>query len=90
MTSFKFLGRLMKAVDVEWLEGAGNLRKDRKSWVRMMRILSREGADPKILGLFLKSAVQAVLLFGAETWVLTPWMKRSLSSFQHRFVQRLA
>ena len=31
---------------------------------------------------------QAVLLFGEETWVLTPRIDRSLDSFQHRVVRR--
>ena len=57
--------------------------------MRMMRILSREGADPKILGLFFKAVVQAVLLFGEETWVLNPQIEQSLIRFQHRFAQRL-
>ena len=33
--------------------------------------------------------MQAVLLFGAETWVLTPRMEWALSIFQHSVVQRL-
>ena len=32
---------------------------------RMTRILGREGADPRISGLFFKVVVQAVLLFGS-------------------------
>ena len=32
---------------------------------------------------------QAVLLFGAETWVLTPSMEWALGSFQHRVEQHL-
>ena len=38
----------------------------------------------KGVGAFFKVVTQAVLLFGAETWVLNPRMERSLSSFQHR------
>ena len=49
----------------------------------MSRILSQEGADAKVSGNFFKAMVQAVLLFGEETWVLTPRMERSLDSFQH-------
>ena len=33
--------------------------------------------------------MQAMLLFGAETWVLTPRMDRALDSFQHRVTRRL-
>ena len=34
--------------------------------------------------MFLKAVVQVVLLFGSETWVLTPHMERALGSFQHK------
>ena len=54
-----------------------------------MQILIREGEDPKVLGHFHKAVVQAVLLFGAETWVLTPRMERDLDTFQHRVALRL-
>ena len=57
--------------------------------MRMMRILSREGADLKVLGHFFKVVVQAVLLFGAKTWVLTPRMEQALRRFQNRFAQRI-
>ena len=40
----------------------------------MTRILSREGERPRVFGFFFKSVVQSVLLFGVETWVLTPCM----------------
>ena len=51
--------------------------------------MSREGADTKVSGNFYKEMDQAVLLFGAETWVLTQRMERSLDSFQSRVVRRL-
>ena len=41
------------------------------------------------VGEFFKAVTQTVLLFGAETWVLTPRMERALSSFQHRVAQRI-
>ena len=27
--------------------------------------------------------VQAVILFGSETWVLNPWLEKSLKGFHH-------
>ena len=48
------------------------------------------GGGSKVVETFFKAVTQAVLLFGAKTWVLTSRMERSLSSFQHRVVQRLA
>ena len=81
---FKYLGRVLTAGYYDWLEVVGNLGKAINSWGRLSWILSREGADPKLSEHFYKSVSQAVLMFGAETWVPTPRMKRTLDSFQHR------
>ena len=44
----------------------------RAVWKRITQKLSREGAAPQMSGFFSKAVVQAVLLFGSETWVVTP------------------
>ena len=68
---------------------AGNLVKGRKSWGRLQGILSREGATKRVSGNFCKAVVQQVLLFGAETWVVSPMMERALSAFIHGAARRL-
>ena len=75
--------------DNEWLAVVGKLGKAKKSWGRLSRILSREGADSKLSGNFYKAVSQAVLLFGSDTWVLTPRMERALDSFQQRVARRI-
>ena len=50
--SFKYLGRILTAGDENWPAVAGNLGKPRKSWGKMWRILSREGADKRVSGNF--------------------------------------
>ena len=40
-------------------------------------------------GNFFKAVVQQVLLFGAETWVVSPMMERALSVFIHGAARRL-
>ena len=67
----------------------GNLGKARNSWGQLSRILIREGADPKVSEFFNKAVAQAVLLFRAETWVLTLRMERGMDSFQHRVAQHI-
>ena len=69
--AFRYLGRVFTARDDDWLVVVGNLGKAWKSWGQLSRILIREGVDPKVSGNFYKAVSQAVLLFGAETWVLT-------------------
>ena len=40
-------------------------------------------------GNFFKAVVQQVLLFGAETWVVSPMIERALSAFIHGAARRL-
>ena len=69
VATFKYLGQVMTARDDDWPAVARNLVKARKSWGRLSRISSREGADKRMSGNFFKVVVQAVIIFGAETWV---------------------
>ena len=78
VSTFRYLGRVLMDGEDDWIAVLDNLGKARDSWGRLSRILSREGADPKVLGNFYKAVAQAVLLFGAQTWVLTPRMERAL------------
>ena len=73
----------MTAGDDNWPAVARKLVEARKSWGRLARIMSREGADKRVSGNFFKAVVEAVLLFGEETWVLTPRIERALDSFIH-------
>ena len=76
VTSFKYLGRVLMAADNNWPAVVVNLWKERKIWAWLARILGREGASPRVSGMFFKAVVQAVVqavfLFGSEAWVLTP------------------
>ena len=89
VSAFKYLGRVLKAGDDDWLAVVGNLGKARKIWGRLSRVLGREGADPKVSGNFYKAFTQAVLLIGAETWVLPQRMEKALDSFQSRVARRI-
>ena len=68
---FKYLRRLMDRSDENWTPVLHNIRKARKVWGRPGKILWREGAKPTVSECFYRAIVQAVLLFGSETWVLT-------------------
>ena len=43
-----------------------------------MKLLGREGVDRRTVGIFYVEVVQEVLLFGSETWVMTPVWRRPL------------
>ena len=89
MTEFKYLGRVLRAGDDKCPAVVGNLGKARRSWGRLSGVLGREGADPKVSKYFYTAVTQAVLLFGAETWVLTPRMERAMDSFQSRIARKI-
>ena len=59
------------------------------SWGRLARVLGREGADLKVSRSFYTAVTQQVLLFGAESWVLTKKMESALDAFQGRVARRL-
>ena len=89
VSSFKYLGRILTEGDDDWPAVAGYLGKDRKIWGRLQGILSREGATKRVLGNFFKAVVQQVLLFGAETWVVSTRLERALSAFIHGAARRI-
>ena len=74
---FKYIRRILDRLDHDWPEVLCNIRKERHVWERIGKFLRREGAEPEFFEKFYCTVVQAVLLFGAETWVfLTPIMQR--------------
>ena len=81
VTSFKYLGRVILKADDGWLEVIRNPARVWEVWRSIKRILSREGARPRVSGSFFKTVTQMVLLFGAEKWVVTPRMVRVLGGF---------
>ena len=69
--AFRYLVRVLTSGDDNWIAVVGNLGKARNSWGRLSRSLIREGVYPKVSVNFYNAVAQVVLLFGAETRVLT-------------------
>ena len=44
---------------------------------------------PRVSGFFFKAVVQAILLFGSETWVANPRMGKALGGFQTQVERRM-
>ena len=84
VTSFQYLGRVISAAYDEWPEVVRNLFRVREVWKSMTRILSRDGTELRVYGFFCTTVLQVVLLFGTETWVVTPSMGRVLGRFQYQ------
>ena len=66
-----------------------NVRKARRVWNRLGKLLRREGAEPRVSAMFYRSVVHTVLLFGAETWVLSEAMSRNMERVHVDFLRRI-
>eukprot|EP00985_Skeletonema_marinoi_P020434 scaffold12160_cov75-Skeletonema_marinoi.AAC.6 len=77
---FKYLGQLMSMDDTD----------TQKVWKMTHRLLRGENMNPRVCGMFFKAIVQAVLLYGSETWVLTDSAMRCLEGFYYRATCRMA
>ncbi len=69
---FKYLGRLITYNDANTQAMRLNLRKAQGCCAWISRVLWAENAPPRMCGMFYKATVQAVLLYGSETWSLPP------------------
>ena len=58
-------------------------------WGRLGKLLRREGADTILPEKFYRAVVQAMLLFGAETWVLSAAMLKKLEGLHVGFLRQM-
>ena len=89
-TSFKYMGRLLTASDNNWSSVVKNLRKTRMKWAMFSRILGQEGANVWKSVTVYKAVVNEILLFGSETWMMTPRIRWTLRGFHHRVERCIA
>ena len=67
----------------------GNLAKARPVWAQISRVLRAENASARVCGMFYKATVQSVLLFGSETWALSPATLERLAGFHVKAARRM-
>ena len=84
---FRYLGRIITEDDSDTECIEDNLRKARSQWNSVARILKREGANSRCMAKFYTCVVQAVLLYGAESWTVSQRDKGKLQSFHRRAVR---
>ena len=86
---FKYLGRILTENDDDTRCIESQIAKARARWWRIAKILKHEGASAKIMAKFYMATIQAILLYGAESWVLTQANLRKLNSFHLRAVRHM-
>ena len=84
---FRYLGRILCDNDSDTKCIKDNLNRARARWNSVAKILKREGASAVCMGKFYLAIVQSVLLYGADSWVVTKRDWRILRSFHRRAVR---
>ena len=84
---FKYLGRVLADNDDDTKCIEGNIRKARARWNCIANILKRDGANAKCMAKIYMAVVQAVLLYGADSWAVSEKNLRKLRAFHHRAVR---
>ena len=75
--------------DDDWPAVLRNIRKARQMWVRLRKMLRREGVDISVSEKFYHALIQAVLLFGGDTWVLLAPMAHRLEGVHVGFLRQV-
>ncbi len=60
------------------------LRKALATWARVGKVLWGENMSPTVAAKFYLAVVQAILLYGSETWVISPQTMARLEGFHIR------
>ena len=70
MTTFRYLVTPLDQMDDNWPAVQRNIMCARLVWGILGTLLRREGAYPRVEEMFYRAVVQAILMYGLETWVL--------------------
>ena len=65
------------------------MKKARQRWGCVAKVIKREGASAKIMGRFYLAVVQAVLLYGSDSWVINERDWKRLRSFHKRSIRHM-
>jgi hypothetical protein len=68
----------------------GNLKKAHGVWARLSHMIRAENSSPCACGIFYKTTVQTILLFGSKTWNLSPQSLKCLEGFHLRAAWHMA
>ena len=89
VAQFRYLGRILDENDDDTHASSRQLGRARSKWNRIGRVLRSEGMKPGAMGYFYKAIVQAVLLYGLETWVFLDAHLRQIRSFYSKVGRHL-
>ena len=86
---FKYLGRILDEDDDDEHAALRQLHRAREKWGRLGAVLRGQNASARTRGYFYKAIIQAVLLYGSETWTISERVLKLFRSFHHRVARHL-
>jgi hypothetical protein len=87
---FRYLRRLLLQDDDDVRAVRSQLCKVCGTLARVGQVLRRENAPPRVSAKFYKATMQSVLLYGSETWVLSPAVLARLEGFHTHTAYQMA
>jgi hypothetical protein len=87
---FKYLGHLLAQDNGNIQAIHTQLQKARATWAWVSQVLSNKNVSPHIAATFYKAVVQAILLYGRKTWVLSWTALARLEGFHICAAYRMA
>ena len=87
--TFRNMGRPLEQTGDDWTAVRRKIMRARLVWGILGTLLRREGVDPRVTAMFYRAVVQAVLLYGSETLVLSAAMERKVEGAHTGFLQQI-
>ena len=84
------MGRILDEDEDDKHASSPQLTKARTKWNQIGQVLRSEGMKPRAMGYFYKTIVQAILLYGSETWVVSDAHLQQFRSFHSRVSRHIA
>ena len=86
---FWYLGRVLAEDDCDTPCIQTQLNSARRRWRSVARVLKREGANARAMAKFYLVIVQAVFLYGADSWTITDRDYAAMGRFHKRAVRHI-
>ena len=89
VSHFKYLGWAPDQTDDDWLVVQRNFRRARRVWGSLGKIIQREWVDTKVAEMFYRVVLQAVGLFGLESWAVLAAMEKTVEGAYTGFLRKI-
>ncbi len=87
---FKYLGHLISQDDDNIQAIRAQIRKARSSWARIGQVLRSKNVSPFVAARFYQAIIQAILLYGSKSWVISWTAMVRLKGFHIHAKYRMA